>query len=284
MTTDEALRVAAADREDSTLVVGVGETGRAAAASVARSGDVPATTDAAAPDVFVLAADGAAGPKALPDRIDTDAAVRAAVVTVPRRPDAGERELLEALGGLVDTVVLASGEGAEDLAAAVRAFVSIGHDAGLVNVDLADVETVFESASTAALGVGSGPTADPAAAVESAFSALPAGIETDPAGGALLDLIGPPEMTVEDVNGAVSTVRGRVGPEAHLIWGGAVDPALERTVRVRLVLAGVESVRVAPGDRCPRCGGPISTYEFGDRTTPACEDCGFVGVSVRLRE
>lgn len=281
MTTDEALRVAAADSADSTLVVGVGETGRAAAASVA-DGAVPATADADAPDVLVLAVDAAADRDALPERTDADAAIRAAVVTVPRRPDAGERELLESLGGLVDTVVLADG-GTEALATAVEAFVSIGHGAGLVNVDLADVETVLRSSPTAALGVGRGPTADPAAAVERAVSALPAGIETDPAGGALLDLIGPPEMTVEDVNGAVSTVRERVGPEAHVIWGGAVDPELERTVRARLVVAGVESVRVAPGDRCPRCGGRVSTYEFGDRTTPACEDCGFVGVSVRLR-
>jgi cell division GTPase FtsZ len=90
-------------------------------------------------------------------------------------------------------------------------------------------------------------------------------------------------MTAADTNDSVSAVRGRVGPDAHVIWGGAIDDTLDE-LRVRLVLAGVKNVRVAAGDRCPRCGSALSTYRLDGRGVPSCESCGFAGVSVRLRD
>ena len=281
MTTDEELRDAAAALSKSVLVVGAGDAGVAAAGAVAAT-DVPATDDAASPDAVVLAVDGTAAPAALPASV-VDAPLSVAVVTLPARPGPTERDLLAALDDLVNAVVLA-GADAASLADAAGTFVSVVRDPGFVNLDLADARTVLRPVEFAALGVGTSDGGAPGDAVAEAFVALPPGVETDPADGVLVDLLGGPEMSVEDVSDAVTAVRGRVGPDAHVIWGGGVDESLGEAVRVRLVVASVSNVRAAPGDPCPRCAASLSAYTLGGRTTLSCENCGFAGVSVRLRE
>lgn len=282
MTTEEALRVAADALSESVLVVGAGEAGTAAADRVVTSTD-SATGEAAAPDAVALAVGGATDPDALPASVP-DAPLSVAVLALPPRPGPTERDLVDALDDRVDAVVFAAGEDAAALAEAVGAFVSVVRESGFVNLDLADARTVLSSVDVAALGVGASDGGVPAEAVDRAFGSLPAGVETDPATGVLVDLLGGPAMSVEDVSDAVTAVRGRVGPDAHVIWGGGVDESLGEAVRVRLVVASVESVRAAPGDPCPRCDSSLSAYSLGGRTTLSCDACGFAGVSVRLRD
>jgi hypothetical protein len=285
MTTDEELRLAVDALGESILVVGYGSAGRTATTRVA-DGDLPATDAAETPDAVIVAADGSA--------VDANAAVELpetptapmclAAVTVPNRQRAGEQAALDAIAERVDATIVATGSGVVDLTATVGALVSIVRESGIVNIDLADAQTVFRSVRTGALCVGESSIGDPATAVENAFGTLAAGIETDPARGVLVDLVGPPGMSVADISEAVSTVRAHVGPNAHVIWGGSIDDSMADGIRARLVLAGVKNGRVAPGDRCPRCGSALSTYTLGERTIPSCESCGFAGVSVRLRD
>lgn len=282
MTTDEELRAAAASLRESVLVVGCGDAG-AVAADVVADADVPATDDASAPDAVVLAVDGAAPPGAVPDAV-VDAPLTVAVVSLASRPQRTERELLAALSGLVDATVVVADNGEAALADAVETFVSVVRDPGFVNLDLADARTVLVPIEQAVLGVGTSERGVPGEAVDAAFATLPAGVGTDAAEGVLVDLLGGPSMSVADVSDAVTAVRGRVGPDAHVIWGGGVDASLEAGVQVRLVVAGVSNVRAAPGDPCPRCGSSLSAYTLGARWTLSCDDCGFAGVSVRLRE
>lgn len=291
MTSDESLRVVAETLAESVLLVGVGAAGEAAAERVAE-GDAPATDDASDPDVVVLAVDGPmSGESDLPDADGiADAPLSVAVVALPARPSPGERDFRSRLAERTDAVVFtAAADGSPDpdvdaLAEAVETFVSVVRDPGFVNLDLADARTVLESVDAAALGVGESDRGSPSAAVADAFASLPTGIQTDPASGVLVDLLGGPGMTVGDVSDAVSAVRARVGPDAHVIWGGAVDEALDEAVRVRLVVAGVADSRRAPGDPCPRCESTLSTYALNGRRTLSCDDCGYAGVSVRLRE
>jgi hypothetical protein len=284
MTTDETDRIPADALEESVLVVGGDEIGQSVADRIAADEGVRASDGASAPDAVVLAVDASRSDDAASEFPSVpEAAVSLAVTTVPDRPSPDERAVLDALGARVDAVVLASGGGVDDLTAAVGALVSIVQDTGLVNVDLADVETVFRPVDLAALGVGEGPIDEPTAAAREAVASLPAGIETDAAGGVIVDLVGPPRMSIADVDGAVSAVRDRVGPDAHVIWGGSVDPTVGEGLAVRVVFAGVESARVAPGDDCPRCGASLSAYTLDGRTMLSCEACGFADVSVRLR-
>ena len=285
MTTDEELRSAVDALSDSVFVTGSGATGRRVAARIAES-DVSATDVLNSPDAVVVAVDVSDFADDPTPEIPSvpDALVRIAVVSVPDNPIESERQVLKALTEQVGTALLVPGTGVETLTDAIGTLVSIVHDLGIVNIDLADAQTVFESGELAALCIGESADGEPAAAIKNAFGALPNGVESDASYGVLVDVVGPPAMSVGDVSDAVSTVRNYVGPDAHVIWGGTVDPALESGIQIRLILAGVENARVAPGDPCPRCGSSLSVYTLGDRTSTACESCGFAGVSVRLRD
>jgi cell division protein FtsZ len=284
MTADEEYRIAAEALAESVLVVGGGRTGESVATQIA-DGDRKTDTSAP-PDMVILAVDASQSDEETALEFPTlpDAAVRIAAVTVPDSPVAGEGAILETLEEQVDTVVLASGSGADDLTALVTTLVSMVRDSGIVNVDLADIETVFRSVELAGLGVGNGPISEPVTAVYNAFESLPRAIETDAASGVIVDVKGPSSMSVANIDEIVSTVRDRVGPDAHVIWGGAVDADTVDRLEIRLVLGGVKNVRVAPGDSCPRCGTSLSAYTLDSRTMVSCDTCGFAGISVRLRE
>ncbi len=284
MTTDEELQVAADSLAESVQVVGVDTAGVAAADRLV-SRDVPATDTAPDPDAVVLAAD-AATPTHV-DSLDTyrdhDAPIRIAVITLPSQPAPHEREFLEKFTQVVDTVILAPGSGTEALTTAGMALVSLIREPGFVNLDLADARTILTPGDLAALGVGETPDGSPATAVADAFASLPTGLKTDPANGVLIDLIGGPEMSVTDVSEGVTAVRERVGPDAHVIWGGGIKESLTDGIRVRLIIANISNIRAAPGDPCPRCENTLSTYALGEQTTITCDQCGYAGVSVRLR-
>lgn len=281
MTAERECRLSAESLRESVLVIGGDPVGETVADRLELG--VSNATETDTPDVAVLAVDASGA-----DRDDgfefptlPEATVRFAVVTVTERPTSVERALLDAVSTRVETVVLASGSGPEDLSAAVDALVSIVRDPGIVNVDLADIETVFRSADLATLGVGTGSVGDPTTAVRNAFQAVPRGIETDRAGGVIVDVIGPETTSVRDIDDVVSSIRGRVGPDAHLIWGSAVGTA--DSVEVRLAVGGVRNARAAPGDDCPRCGSSLSVYSLDGRSVLSCDSCGFADISVRIR-
>lgn len=285
MTTDEELRQAIDALGESVLLVGGDAVGESVVDRIAES-EIPATDLADEPDAIILIADAShvGDGQISADLSVPSAPVSFAAVMIPDRPASGERTFLISLTDAVETVVLVSGETTDELVDAVTTLVSIARESGVVNVDLADVQTVFEPTDVAALAVGSDECGDPEVAVENAFSNVPNGIETDSVTGVIVDVVGTPAMTVGDISDAVSTVRRRVGPDAHVIWGGSVDESVERALRVRLVLAGVKNARVAPGDRCPRCETELSAYTLDDRTIPSCDACGYAGISVRLRD
>jgi hypothetical protein len=59
---------------------------------------------------------------------------------------------------------------------------------------------------------------------------------------------------------AIAAVRGRVGPDANVIWGGGVDEST--------------------GDPRPCRGTPLSASAFGARETPSCDGFGCSGIAI----
>ncbi|MCK4300872.1 MAG: cell division protein FtsZ, partial [Planctomycetes bacterium] len=49
---------------------------------------------------------------------------------------------------------------------------------------------------------------------------------------------------VTDALRVVEEVHSRINANARIIWGAAIDPALERTIRVMLVIVGVRSKQI----------------------------------------
>jgi len=51
-------------------------------------------------------------------------------------------------------------------------------------------------------------------------------------------------MTIAEADRVVEEVHNRINPAARIIWGAAVDPTLERTIKVMLVVTGVKSKQI----------------------------------------
>jgi cell division protein FtsZ len=122
---------------------------------------------------------------------------------------------------------------------------------GLVNLDFADLRTIMKGGGVAMIGLGESDEDTRAQdAVNEALNSPLLEVDVSGATGALINVTGGPDMTVSEAERVVEEVHNRINPNARIIWGAAVDPALERTLRVMVVLTGVRSRQIlGPGSR-----------------------------------
>jgi hypothetical protein len=156
---------------------------------------------------------------------------------------------------------------------------------GQINIDLADARTVLSDGALAVLGGGTASleTEDPRRAVRRAFEDIPSSVDTARGSDALVSVVGGPEMSIGDAVAAVRAIREDAGGISDLIWGVAVEDALAGRVTVDAVVDGIRyRPSLSAGDPCQRCGATLAVYTFGERTTLACEGCGFADLSMSL--
>ncbi|MGQ9582140.1 MAG: cell division protein FtsZ [Thermoplasmatota archaeon] len=122
---------------------------------------------------------------------------------------------------------------------------------GLVNLDFSDLKTIMKGGGVAMIGIGEAHEDNRALeAVNEALNSPLLEVDISDANGALVNVTGGPDMTVSEAERVVEEVHNRINPASRIIWGAAVDPALERTIRVMLVVTGVKSRQIlGPGTR-----------------------------------
>jgi cell division protein FtsZ len=139
------------------------------------------------------------------------------------------------------------------LARAIRGITEIITRPGLVNLDFNDLRTIMKGGGVALIGIGESESDNRAedAVLEAINSPL---LKVDIAGatGALINVTGGPDMTVSEAQKAAEVVQKVVSPNARIIWGAAVDPTMQSTIRVMLVVTGVKSTQIFAG---PSAGG-----------------------------
>src|SRR5512136_154357 len=117
--------------------------------------------------------------------------------------------------------------------------------AGLVNVDYADLRTILNEGGVSLIGVGDAsgkPCERIQDAVEEALnSPLLGKIDLKDARGALIRVVGGPDMTIEEAAEAAEIITERVKPEARLIWGCSVEREMEGKVKILLIVTGARS-------------------------------------------
>lgn len=117
--------------------------------------------------------------------------------------------------------------------------------AGLVNVDYADLRTILNEGGVSLIGVGDargkcGERIDDA--VEEALnSPLLGKIDLRDAKGALVRVVGGPDMNIEEAAKAAAIITDKIKPEARLIWGCSVEKEMEGKVKVLLIVTGARS-------------------------------------------
>jgi cell division protein FtsZ len=117
---------------------------------------------------------------------------------------------------------------------------------GLVNLDFADVRTIMRDAGSALMGIGiaSGENrAGEAARAAVSSPLLEASIEG--ATGILLNITGPPDLGLFEVNEAAEVVTGAADQNANVIFGAVVDDKHADQVRVTVIATGFGTPRSA---------------------------------------
>lgn len=95
---------------------------------------------------------------------------------------------------------------------------------GLVNVDFADVRTIMGNAGTALMGIGQGK--GKTRAVDAAHAAISSPLLDFPitkARGIVFNIVGGPDMTLQEINSAAEVIYENVDPDANIIFGALVD-------------------------------------------------------------
>ncbi len=112
---------------------------------------------------------------------------------------------------------------------------------GLINTDFADVKMIMTNAGSALMGIGYASGEDRSvnasrAAISSAL--LEASIEG--ARGILLNISGPSDLGLFEVNEAAEIIAQAAHADANIIFGAVIDDALGEEVRVTVIAAGFD--------------------------------------------
>lgn len=198
-------------------------------------------------------------------------ALTLAVVTLPFTMEGKQRMKnaqtgLQNLEGVVDTMIVVPNDkllevvpdvslstafkvSDEILVNAVKGITELVTKPGLVNLDFADVRTVMREGGIAMIGMGESDTENRAfEAVEKALNNPLISVNIDGASGALINVIGGPDITIREAQQIVEAVSNRLSADAKIIWGAQIDKSLGDTVRAMLVITGVNSPHIfGPG-------------------------------------
>ena len=118
---------------------------------------------------------------------------------------------------------------------------------GLVNLDFADVRSVMLDGGAALMSVGrgAGETRAKDAANQAIHSAL-LDISIDGARSILFNIKGGEELSLYEVNEAAEIVRANVHPEANIIFGAVIDPAMKDEVQLTVIATGFDKQEEKP--------------------------------------
>jgi cell division protein FtsZ len=194
-------------------------------------------------------------------------ALTVAIVTIPFQME-GQRRYENALMGLekleasVDTLIVIPNDKLLELAPdlplhtafkvadeiltnAVKGIAELVTKAGLVNLDFADIRAVMGNGGVALIGVGESDTENRALeAVEKAVNNPLLDADITGANGALINIAGGPDMTLEEAKKVVEAVSSRLDEDARIIWGAQISEDLSNMIRTMLIVTGVKSSQI----------------------------------------
>ncbi|MBS3113027.1 cell division protein FtsZ [Candidatus Woesearchaeota archaeon] len=194
-------------------------------------------------------------------------ALTVAIVTMPFSVE-GQRRYQNAVYGLekleqiVDTLIVIPNDKLLELAPdlplstafkvadevltnAVKGIAEMVTKAGLVNLDFADIRAVMSNGGVALIGVGESDSENRAIeAVHKAIENPLLDVDISGANGALINVAGGPDMTLEEARKVVEAVSEKLDVDARVIWGAQIYDDMEKTIRAMLIVTGVNSAQI----------------------------------------
>ena len=133
----------------------------------------------------------------------------------------------------------------EILGNAIRCMTEITSQGGLVNIDFADMRSIMDGGGVAMIGMGEGQGPNRASdAVIAALTSPLLEIDIGASEGALVNVTGGDDMTLQEAHEVVREVHSKINKDARIIWGASIDSTLEHQIRVMLVVTGVKSPQI----------------------------------------
>ena len=141
----------------------------------------------------------------------------------------------------------------EVLTNAVKGITELVTRNGLINLDFADIRTVMTSAGMAMIGLGESDSENRAEeSVERALNNPLLDVDLSGASGALVNVTGGADMTLEDAKRIVARVSKTLDEDARIIWGAQVMEDLNKVVKTMVVITGVKSEQIRGASRVSR--------------------------------
>jgi len=230
-------------------------------------------------------------------------ALTVAVVTKPFKFE-GERRMKRAMEGIerikeeVDSVIVIPNERLKTLGSksttfrdlivradevllhAVRGISDLIISNGFINLDFADIKKVMSEMGSAIMGMGraSGENRATEAAQMAINSPLLEDISIDGAKGLLMNLTGPPDMTMDEIDAASNFIRGEVNQDAEIFWGVVFDDSMEDEVQMTVIATGIDGKGNVKSYRSTFSDDYANVVKIRDLTTKEAEE----GWTVRM--
>ncbi len=130
------------------------------------------------------------------------------------------------------------------LAQAVMSISDLVNEAGIINVDFADVKAIMTNAGTAIMGIGTAEGEDRAKeAAKAAITSPLLEMSIDGAKGVLFNIIGGPDLSMFEVDEAAKMIYNAVDPSANIIFGANIDSNLkEGQIKITVLATGFEGL------------------------------------------
>jgi cell division protein FtsZ len=264
---------------DEKILIGIERTGGRGAGSVPRIGEEAAQENIddiqrsieSSDMVFVTAGlGGGTGTGSAPvvaQAAQEAGALTIAVVTIPFTAEGERRRAnadagLERLRAVADTVIVIPNDRLLDYAPnlplqdafkicdrvlmrSVKGMTELITKPGLVNVDFADVKTIMENGGVAMIGLGESDSENKATdSMRSALRSPLLDVNFEGANSALVNVVGGPDMSIEEAEGVVEEIYDRIDPDARIIWGASVNDEFDGKMETMVVVTGVESPQI----------------------------------------
>ena len=137
---------------------------------------------------------------------------------------------------------------------------------GLINLDFADVKTVMENMGDAIMGTGIAHGEERAilAAQQAINSPLLQDASITGSQGLLVNITGPENMTIHELNDASSIIYEEAGDDANVILGCVLDKDLSDEVRVTVIATGLNGDGKREYNSIPHSAKPNFTLPLVD--------------------
>ena len=145
---------------------------------------------------------------------------------------------------------------------------------GMINLDFADVKTIMSGMGMAMMGTATaeGQSRALEAAQRAISSPLLEDASVNGARGVIINVTGGPDMSLMEVNEALTVIQEAAHEDANIIFGAVVDPTLQGRVKITVIATGFDPryVTHSGGATAPmQTPVDLQSYSQASRSQPA---------------